>query len=230
MTAKRTGLIVLVVALLLVANASAEASGRWTNIEQWFARASGGNPMGLVTGMDSVIVVDEGGSISKNSAFSLNAFGVNQVQLKSLSSLQTFSGGHASVIENGISQTYNLPNLGSIAMSQTNTVSGFPENPTSAMSAQMSILGSNGNPLMTFYSSMDDDSVAQSVNGDLTDEYDIDTIVNNALAEMGFTMTIDDFESLTLGSVQYSIEHKDYDRGITSSWGETKNLEVKMDK
>jgi hypothetical protein len=231
MTAKKIGLIFLAMALVIAINAGAVTSGKWSNLEQLFAEAKGGNPMGLYSSIDNVITVDEDGSLSKNAVYHLNSYGANELQFTSKSSLQSVEGDHLSTIQNGISQSYNLPIQGSISMSQNNVVTGFPTNPVSDMSSQMSVLDNTGTPLLTFSSSMDDNSVELSVIGaSAEDGSDVDALINSALAEMGFTMTIDDFESLTLGSVQYSIDRTDINNGITASWGETKNLPVKMDK
>jgi hypothetical protein len=231
MTAKTMGFIFLIIILALAINVDAVPSGSWTNLEKLFAQAKGGNPLTLDTSMDSVITVDGEGSLAKNSVYGLNSKGANELQLSTQSTLQYVDGDHVSTYTNGITQTYNFPTTSSISMSQNNIVTGFPENPTSDMSSQMSVLDSTGTSLLTFSSNNEDNAVTLTANSALAeDSSDVDALINEALSQMGFTMTLDDFESLTLGSVQYNIDRTDTDKGITASWGESKNLEVKMDK
>lgn len=231
MTAKKISLIFVLITLALVITANAVPSGKWTNLEEMFSQANGGDALSLYTSMDNVIKVNDEGSLSKNAIYDLKSYGASDLTFTTTSYLQSVDGDHVSSVSNRVSQTYNFPSISAVSMSQTNSVTGFPKNTASIMSSQMNVLDNTGTSILTFSSTSDDNAVTQTVNSALSgDGSDTDALINSALAEMGFTLTLDDFESLTLGSVQYSTDYTDTDKGITASWGESKNLPVKMDK
>jgi len=226
MALKRVSIITLLMALVLAMNANATPSGTWTNLESLFAQANGGDSLSLYTSMKNVITVNDKGSLSKNSVYNLNSYDASGLTFTTSSTLQSVDGRHASTVTNAVTQNYNIPSTSAVSMSQTNTVTGFPTNTASEMTSQMSVLDNTGTSLLTFSSTSDDNTVTMTS----VDSIDTDALIDSALESMGFTLDLDDFESLTLGSVQYSTGCTDNNGGITASWGESKNLPVKMYK
>lgn len=210
------GLVLLALGMILVGGAT--AIDEWSNMQIWNAQLLSWpyTDTELFTSMDSSIILDEDG-ISKDVVTNLFAIGGRQVKLESWSSLTTFDGGHESSVRNGITQVYYLPQNVPLIMSNEESVTGFPNDPTSTLSSSASLIDPDtGETLFTFSSSMEDDEVT--------------ALVNAALKEMGFTRwTLDDFTDLE-GRVIYDKEHTDTDGEITAAWGETKNQPVKMDK
>jgi len=211
MTAIKIAIMALSVGLLLLGGIASSAT--WNDEEIWNAIAQGGHDLALSSDMKNTMTIDDSGSISKNVLTSLNAIGANQVQLQSVSILTETDGSHVSTIRESATQTYTLPQASSLALSNLQTITGFPNDPVSSQSTYAGLLDTNGNIVGSISSS--------------SENSDVDTIINNALADQGLQNTLADFEGLA-GSIQYSIDRTDTNKGITAAWGETRNEPVKM--
>jgi hypothetical protein len=213
MTTIKKGLVALVVAFISLGGALAFDS--WEDLNSYNAQAWGDESdyLSLFTSTNNNLVIGDD-EVWKTLNTDLFAVGANKVHLNSISKLTTVDGDRISTSQNSIDQIYYLPQDWTLTMSQDIALNGFPNNNAAGMSSQMSILDPVTNePIVTFSSSMDQDEV--------------DVIINQALADMGFAMTIDDFNAIE-GNVKYSTDNTDSHGGITALYGQSKNLPVDM--
>lgn len=191
------------------------AFDQWEDFATWAAEVHGASDLGLRTSLKDDIIVT-GSEIYKTTATNLEAISADEVRLKSTSKLITYEGDHTSAIQSTIDQKFKLPEELALkmSMSQSHEISGFPNNPQADLSSTIDIIDPlTGDTLIAFSSNKNDE--------------DIDAIINQALKDMGFTSTIDDFRALK-GSAQYSVDRYDAVQKISCNWGETKNLPLDL--
>jgi len=189
------------------------AFDQWEDFATWAAEVHGTSDLGLRTSLRDDIFVN-GSEIYKTTATNLEAIAADEVRLKSTSKLITYEGDHTSAIQSTIDQKFDLPEELAFKIFQSHEISGFPDDPLANLSSTVDIIDPlTGDILISFSSNKNDE--------------DIDMIINQALKEMGFTLTIDDFRALK-GSTQYSVDRYDAVRKITCNWGETKNLPLDL--
>jgi hypothetical protein len=192
-----------------------QAFDKWEDFVTWDAEVHGGSGLSLKTSMNNDLSIN-GTEVFKTTITNLSAMGTDEVKLKSISKLITYEGDHVSAIKSTIDQNYKLPDDFALLLSQSHEITGFPDDPDANLSSKMDIIDpTTGDTLITFSSNKNDDEV--------------DAIINQALANMGFTLTIDDFRSLQ-GNSQYSVERYDSSGGISCAWGEIKNLPVTLNE
>jgi len=208
-TIKR-GLVVLIVVFISLGGALAFEN--WDDLNSYNAQVWGAsNYMMMTSGMNLNLVIGED-DVWKTLETDLFATGAEKAQLYSVSKLTSVDGGDTFTSQNSINQLYYIPSGYSLIMSQDIASNGV--NGAATMSSQASLVDPNTNENIATFSSN-------------SDQYDVDTLINNGLADMGFTMDIDQLRAIQ-GSVTYSTDNTESHGPFTISYGQTKNLPVDM--
>ena len=206
----KKGLAAFVVAFISLGGAL--AFDNWEDLNSYNAQAwSESDYLMMTSSMNLNLVIGED-DVWKTLKTDLFAAGAEKVQLNSASKLTTVDGDNIFTSQNSVNQLYYIPQGYSLIMSQDIALNGV--NSAAAMSSQASLIDPDTNEKIVTFSSS-------------SDQYDVDTLVNEGLADMGFSMTLDDLNAIA-GSVQYSTDNTASHGGFTASYGQTKNLPVNM--
>jgi hypothetical protein len=206
----KKGLVVLIVAFISLGGAL--AFDNWDDLNFYNAQGWGKlDYMMMTSGMNLNLVISED-NVWKTLETDLFATGAEKAQLYSVSKFSSVDGGDIYTSQNSINQLYYIPSGYSLIMSQDIASNGV--NGAATMSSQASLVDPNTNENIATFSSN-------------SDQYDVDTLINNGLIDMGFTMDIDQLRAIQ-GSTTYSTDNTESHGPFTISYGQTKNLPVDM--